>query len=189
MRKVKLQVQLSLDGFVGSPEGKMDYLVWNWDESLKKYVADFTEAADTMILGTVLYEGMKGYWPAIPPDNEQYAAAQSFNAMEKVVFSSSLAAKDLTWNNSRLAKGTAAEEIRELKSGPGKDIVVYGGARFVSGLIREGLIDEYHLFVNPVAIGKGLSIFGALQEYAKFEMVEAKAFACGIVVLHYRPAR
>lgn len=188
MRKVKLQVQVSVDGFVGGPNGEMDHLVWNWDDALKKYVTDLTDESDTIIMGSVLYQGMSGYWPAIPPENEEYVFAQKMNNYAKVVFSSSLKG-DLTWNNSRLAAGDPASVIRGLKEQPGKDILVYGGARFVSGLIRENLIDEYHLFVNPVAIGKGLTIFGSVEGKFKLELAGVQGFACGIAVVQYRPAK
>jgi dihydrofolate reductase len=186
MRKVKLQVQVSVDGFVAGPEGQMDHLIWNWDDALKQYVTDFTEAADTILMGGVLYQGMSGFWSAVTPDNEQYAAAQKMNSYAKVVFSHSLA-EPLSWNNSRLATGEVAAEISALKDQPGKDIVVYGGARFVSGLIKENLIDEYHLFVNPVVIGKGLTIFAGVAGHLPLKMVAARPFECGITVLEYRP--
>ena len=184
MRKVKLQVQVSVDGFVGGPEGQMDHLTWNWDEELKQYVTDFTDASDTILMGGVLYQGMSGFWSAVTPDDEQYPFAQKMNSYAKVVFSHSLS-EPLSWNNSRLASASAAVEIRALKDQPGKDIVVYGGARFVSGLIRENLIDEYHLFVNPVAIGKGLSIFAEVSGKLPLTLVAARAFACGITVMEY----
>ena len=166
----------------------MDFLVWNWDEQLKQYVTDLTDASDTIIMGKVLYEGMSGHWSSIPPENEQYPFAQKMNNYAKVVFSESLKG-ELSWNNSQLASGDAASVIRQLKSQPGKDIMVYGGARFVSGLIKENLIDEYHLFVNPAVIGKGLSIFGGVEGKLALELAEATSFACGIVVLQYRPAK
>lgn len=185
MRNVKLQVQLSIDGFVGGVGGEMDHLTWNWDDELKKYVTDFTDASDTILMGGVLYQGMSGFWSAVTPDNEQYEFAQKMNNYTKVVFSRSLQ-KPLTWNNSRLAGSDAASEIGTLKKQPGKDIVVYGGARFVSGLIRENLIDEYHLFVNPVVIGKGLPIFADVTGNLPLTLAAARPFACGITVLEYR---
>lgn len=186
MRKVKLQVQLSIDGFAGGPEGQMDHLTWNWDDALKNYVTELTDSSDTIIMGSVLYQGMSAHWMSIPKDSEQYPFAQKMNSYDKVVFSHSLQ-EPLTWSNSRLATADAAAEIRRLKTEPGKDILVYGGARFVAGLIRENLIDEYHLFVNPAAIGKGLSIFSSVEGTFKLELVAAKGFGCGIAVLEYRP--
>jgi dihydrofolate reductase len=66
--------------------------------------------------------------------------------------------------------------------------VAYGGARFASALIKYNLIDEYHLFVNPVAIGKGMSIYNALDEKLTLKLVKATQFECGITVLCYNPA-
>lgn len=188
MRKVKLQVQISVDGFIGGPDGQMDHLTWNWDDALKNYVTELTDASDTILMGGVLYQGMSGYWSSMKEGDDQYLFATKMNTYGKVVFSRTLQAP-LTWNNSRLATTDAAAEIRALKAQPGKDILVYGGARFVSGLIKENLIDEYHLFVNPVAIGKGLAIFSLVEGAFKFELAAARGFACGIAVLEYRPLR
>ncbi len=79
------------------------------------------------------------------------------------------------------------EEVTKLKSQDGRDLITYGGATFVSDLIRHGLIDEYHLFVNPVAIGKGMPIFASLAEKQRLELQKASVFSCGITVLCYRP--
>ena len=67
--------------------------------------------------------------------------------------------------------------------------IVYGGASFDSSLIRAGLIDEFHLFINPVAIGNGMTIFKDLNEIQKFDLVKSVAFDCGIIGLHYEPKR
>jgi dihydrofolate reductase len=76
-----------------------------------------------------------------------------------------------------------------LKSQNGKDIIVYGGASFDSSLIKAGLIDEFYLFVNPAAIGKGMTIFKDLNEIQKFNLVRSIAFDCGIALLYYEPKR
>lgn len=81
------------------------------------------------------------------------------------------------------------DEITQLKKQPGKDIIVYGGANFVSALIKEGLIDEYHLFINPTAIGNGMTIFKEIDGKLNLVLVKSTSFACGIVVLHYEPKR
>ena len=72
--------------------------------------------------------------------------------------------------------------MARLKGEPGKDIIVYGGSRTVADLIAGRLIDEFYLFVNPAAIGRGLSIFDKVA----LVLVESRAFDCGIVLLHYR---
>ena len=73
------------------------------------------------------------------------------------------------------------------KKQDGKDIIAYGGATFVSALIRHRLIDEFHLFINPTAIGKGMTIFKELDSKQNLTLLRSLAFACGIIVLNYRP--
>jgi dihydrofolate reductase len=77
------------------------------------------------------------------------------------------------------------EEVQHLKSMQGNDIIVYGGGNFVSNLIRENLIDEFHLFINPVVLGKGMSIFNELKQQRKMELKKAIPFKCGVVMLNY----
>ena len=100
----------------------------------------------------------------------------------KVVFSQTLS--EHKWPNATLAHNLV-EDINKLKQQEGGDIIAYGGANFVSNLIKEGLIDEFFLFVNPAAIGKGLPIFAELTALQPLKLSEAKAFDCGIVALHY----
>lgn len=79
------------------------------------------------------------------------------------------------------------DEILELKSRRGGDMMAYGGAEFVRSLILTGLIDEYHLFINPRAIGQGLAIFDGLEKNLHLRLVEPRAYECGIVVNTYLP--
>lgn len=89
------------------------------------------------------------------------------------------------WPNTAVAKGQLVDEINALKRQDGKDIIAYGGADFVSSLIAHDLIDEFHLFINPVALGDGLPIFADLTTRQMFTLDTSKAFACGIVLLKY----
>lgn len=93
------------------------------------------------------------------------------------------------WNNTVLAKGNLVDEITQLEKQDGKDSIVYGGATFVSALIKHGLIDEFHLIINPTAIGKGMAIFKDPERKQDLTFVKATSFDCGIVVLHYEPKR
>ncbi len=189
MRKIKLQMQVSVDGFVCGPNGEMDFTVWNWDNELKNYVKELMAPADSFIIGRVLYEGMSMYWPAAETnpdtDEETRAAAKAFNNMPKHVFSKTLTSAD--WNNAIIESGDLAETINTLKNQEGGDMMLYGGVSMVSSFIQHNLIDEYHLFVNPTAIGKGRSVFGDLTEKLGLQLVKSQAFSCGIVVLCYVP--
>jgi dihydrofolate reductase len=105
----------------------------------------------------------------------------------KVVFTKTL--NKSRWINTDIATGNLVEEVNKIKSQNGGDIVVYGGASFDSSLIKEKLIDEFYFFINPVAIGKGMTIFKDLNEIQKYTLIESKAFENGAVLLHYEAKR
>jgi dihydrofolate reductase len=102
----------------------------------------------------------------------------------KIVFTKTLTKSE--WPNTEIATGDLNEEITKLKSQEGGgDVIVYGGVSFDSSLIKEKLIDEFYLFVNPVAIGNGKTIFKDLEEIQPFTLIESIGFDCGLVLLHY----
>lgn len=187
MRKLKLQVQMTVDGYIAGPNGEMDFMMWNWDDELKQYVQEITDSVDCIILGRKLAEGFIPYWASVAanPDGEEFATGKKFAATPKVVFTKTLDQSE--WNNTVLAKGDLTDEITQLKKQAGNDIIVYGGATFVSALIQHRLIDEFHLFINPTAIGNGMTIFKELDRKQNLTLVKSKSFDCGIVVLHYAP--
>jgi len=189
MRKLKLQVQMTVDGYIGGPNSEMDWVSFNWDDELIKYVKELTEPIDCIVLGRKLAQGFIPHWAAAAanPDNPEFAAGKKFSDTTKVVFTKTLATS--AWENTVLAKGDLVDEITRLKKQDGKDIIAYGGATFVSALIKHGLIDEYHLFINPTAIGRGLSIFKELSANQSLTLKKSLAFTCGIVLLCYEPKR
>lgn len=185
---------MTVDGFIGGPNGEMDWITWNWDEALKRYVQDLTDGMDTIVLGRKLAEGFIPHWAGVAADgaNEDYEAGRKFTDTPKIVFSHTLDASHPAthgWTNTVVAQRSLTEEITALKKADGNDIIAYGGAAFVSSLIKEDLIDEYHLFINPAAIGRGLSIFGQEGSRQHLALVKAVPFDCGIVMLHYERKR
>lgn len=184
MKKLKLQVQMTVDGFVSGPEGELDWMTWNWDDELKKYVDDLTDSVDTILMGRKMTDGFISYWSNVKPESEEYPFARKMVEKPKVVFTKTLAKS--VWDNTSLAKGELKEEVDNLKRKNGKDIIVYGGAGFVSSLIKDNLIDEYNLFVNPAVLGKGMTIFGGIQNKSDMLLLRSKTFDCGIVLNQYR---
>lgn len=187
MRKLKLQMQVSLDGYVAGPGGELDWMTWDWDDKLKEFGWELTNSFDTILLGRKMTDGFISHWTNVTedPDNPDYAAAKIFVDTPKVVFTKTL--EKSNWKNTTLAKGDLSDEVNNLKNRNGKDIIVYGGAGFVSSLIKNNLIDDYYLFINPTPLGKGLEIFNNSNEKMKLKLVGSKAFDCGIVVNHYQP--
>lgn len=187
MRKLKLQMQTTVDGFVAGPNGELDWMNFEIeDKPLFELINALIDSSDTILMGRKMTEGFVSYWTSVleNPESPEYEFAQKMVDTPKIVFTKTL--DESPWANTILAKGDLVEEINRLKNQPGKDILVYGGANFVSSLIRENLIDEYNLFVNPVAIGNGLTIFNRLNGNLNLKLVESKAFNCEIV-LRYQP--
>ena len=184
MRKLKLQVQMTIDGYIAGPKGEMDWMQWNWDDELKQYVFEITEQVDCIILGRKLAQGFIPHWAS----NSKEEGAEKINNTPKVVFTKTLVESDpmvAGWDKTVLANGELTEEILRLKNLDGKDIIAYGGCTFVSALVTEKLIDEFHLFINPSAIGKGMTIFNDLKSRQDLKLLRSKSFNCGIVVLNY----
>jgi dihydrofolate reductase len=195
MKKLKLQVQLSLDGYMADAQGNSDWMVWNWgplwtwDEALRQHFIDLTAIIDTVLLSRKMAEeGFINHWARVAADTTgpQHLFARSIAQARKVVFTKTL--HEAVWENTHLAKGNLIEEVNKLKKEPGKDMIVYGGASFAASLIEARLIDEYHLFINPVALGNGLSLFNNPAHKFKLTLTDARSFDCGVTVLTYLPS-
>ncbi|HQY19307.1 MAG TPA: dihydrofolate reductase family protein [Ignavibacteria bacterium] len=185
MRKLKLQTQITVDGFTAGPNGELDWMTWDMDEKLSQYINSITDTSDTILLGRKMTEGFITHWTNVRklPDDPGYEFAHKMMDKPKVVFTKTLEKSE--WENTELAKGNLSDEINSLKKQDGGDIIVYGGAGFVASLISERLIDEFHLFVNPAAIGSGMSIFKGLDSTQKLNLKNCTPYECGIAVLVY----
>ncbi len=182
MRKLKLQVQMTVDGFVAGPEGQLDWMTEH-DEGVIARIVQITDSADTILLGRKMTDGFIKYWESVQRDSPEYGFARKMVDTPKVVFSKTL--KRVEGKNVRVETGDLVQAINELKGQRGKDIVVYGGATFVSELIAHDLIDELNIFVNPVAIGRGLRIF---KDRKPLRLTGSKSYASGMVINTYEPA-
>lgn len=184
MRKLKLQMQMTINGFVAGRNGKKDWMTWNPDDELMAFMSSLIETSDTLLLGRKTAENILHYWEDTAVKNPSHPFAKKIAAIQKVVFTKTLDTS--TWNNTVLEKGNLMEEIVNLKKQKGEDILVFGGVGFVSSLIKEGLIDEYHFIVNPTAINKGVTVFNSLQKAQKLTPIQAKLYAGGKIVLSYK---
>lgn len=179
MRKLKLQIQLSIDGYIAGPNGEMDWMIWNWDDELKNFVTEITESTDTIVLGRKLAQGFIPHWESQP----ELEGAEKINSATKIVFTKTL--ESIEGNNTILEKGDLVQEIEKLKQSEGNDLIAYGGGEFVSSLIKEKLIDDYYLFINPSVLGDGMTIFKGVDYKLDLKLQTSKTFECGVVVLHY----
>ena len=180
MRRLVLQMGVSLDGYVAGPGGEGDWRLPAEHPDVRAWKVASLAKVGTHIMGRVTYEQMAQYWPG---ESGEYAT--SMNTLPKVVFSKTLPAAD--WADSRIARGDLAEEIAALRSESGGEIMAHGGAAFVQALSRLGLIDEYRLVILPVAVGDGLPLFKGLAEPLRLELAEAESFPDGTAIHVYRP--
>jgi len=183
MRKLVLSMGVSLDGLVTRP-GRFGAGGWGLpseDPALKERKLGWLRDVDLHLMGRNTYEEMAEFWPV---SDDAYAAPM--NEIPKVVFSSTLERAD--WPDSRIARGALAEEVAELKREPGKEMMAWGGAAFAQSLSRLGLVDEYRLVLQPVALGDGLPLFKDLAAPLRLELVDAQTYNTGSALHVYRPA-
>lgn len=186
MRKLVLQMQVSLDGFVGTPTGEVDWAFRSFDDEFTAWGVDSLWQAGVHIMGGATGRGLAEYWPSPDIAARDRPFAAPMNEIPKVIFSKTI--DHLDWNATRIARGDLVEEITRLKQEPGKHILAHGGARFAQSLSRLGLVDEYQLVIHPVVLGSGLPLFPELPEPLQLDLIETRAFPSGAVLHVYRPA-
>lgn len=208
MRKLILRMNISADGFVGGPNGEIDWIFKSFDDSASSWTVATLWQAGVHIMGSRTFRDMAAYWPSSTDP-----VAAPMNEIPKVVFAregldqaattraladatrlrplASVASRPCSmtsWTNPGIARGELGAEVARLKQRAGKPILAHGGARFARSLVRERLVDEYWLLVHPVALGRGLPLFSDLEKPFDLKLVNATAFDGGAVAHIYRTA-
>jgi dihydrofolate reductase len=197
MRRIVAFDSVSADGYFTAPDGNLSWVVP--DEEIYKAAMASMPEIDTMLFGRRTYEMFEGAWRHALDDSKTAAdphqpgrrspalreQAVFINEAAKVVFSRTL--EEVTWQNSRLVRELDPREVQAMKSGPGKDIIVFGSGSIVSKLTGHGLIDEYHFTVTPVLLGSGRSLIEDVPKRA-LRLLGAKEYRSGNVVLRYARA-
>jgi dihydrofolate reductase len=190
MRKIIVSMNVTLDGYMAGRNCELDWHFNYWNEEMAEHACHQLSKTDTILLGRVTYQAMAQYWPYQSLNllfpREQIAFADMMNSHLKIVFSKTL--EGTQWNNSRLVKKNLANEISKLKRQPGKDMIIYGSGSLVSSLMQSGLIDEYELWVHPVLLGKGKSLFKGLEETHTLRLLKTRSFNSGVIILYYGAA-
>ena len=179
MRNVIFAINITLDGCCDHTKGIAD------EELLEHYTLLLREAG-LLVYGRKTYQLMVPYWPDIAKKHSETKAenefADTFNSIDKVVFSQSLASAE---GNTRIARTNLKDEILKLKQEPGKNILT-GGVNIPSQLIELGLVDEYRFVVQPIVAGDGRRLLeGISLEKLQLRLVESKIFKSGCVALRY----
>jgi dihydrofolate reductase len=196
MKKLILQMQMSVDGLVAASDEERQWQLWDWgddwpwDEELKTDFNLALAAIDTILLSRKMVEqGYLAHWANAAkkfPADRHYAFAQKVVEMNKVIVTDKL--REPPAERTAIAAGGLVLEVSALKRQSGNDMIAFGGVRFAAALASAGLVDEFQFFINPTVIGAGRSIFGDMQDGQALTLLGSKRYACGIVVNRYAPS-
>jgi dihydrofolate reductase len=185
MRKIISQMMVTLDGFFEGPNRELDWHVV--DDEYNEYAEEELSSMDTILFGRVTYQSLAAFWQT-PFAIETYPViADKMNNLHKIVFSETL--ERVEWNNTRLIKKNIEEEILKLKELSGKNMVILGSSDFAVSLTELGLIDEYHIMVNPVVLGDGKPLFKGIRNKLNLKLIKTKTFDSGNVLHCYQLAQ
>ena len=192
MAKLVLSMTMSLDGFFSGPGGELDWMTQAPDPEFSRDNVSSFDRFDRGFIGYPTASGMLPYWldvasnPQAPAD--QRALAEALNRLHPILISDR--DEPVPWPNAELLvvrdDDQLASAVRREKEKPGKDLGVPGGIRTAQTLVRLGLVDEYVLTVQPVALGTGRRVFTGKDE---LELIDAKTYRSGVVRARYRPTR
>jgi dihydrofolate reductase len=198
MRRIHMFNRVSADGYFATPDGGLDWVVQ--EPTMEAEIGGGIAGEGTLLFGRKTYDGFESFWPnaikqgktAPSPHGEKresealYRMGVYIDNATKIVFSRSR--KEVTWRNSRLIREFDPAIVNELKAQPGGDITIFGSGSIVSLLTRHGLIDDYTFVVSPIILGSGKPIFTSAESRRALELVDAKSYPRGNVVLRYRKA-
>ena len=185
MRELIITENITIDGVIDASEGW--FVPSGSDDEhdaaeLAKVQQEHMSGADAVLLGRVTYQEFEDYWPKQADD--QTGISDYLNNVTKYVVSGTLS--NPTWQHTTVLRGPLLDEVAALKAEPGQAIVTTGSIQLVQALVPSGLVDEYRLWVYPVALGYGRRLFQNRPDQPDLRLVEARPFGSGIVLMRYR---
>lgn len=180
MKKIILDLAVTLDGFIEGPNGEIDWCIMDDDMDFDGFLASI----DTIFYGRVSYDAWGNFKPDANAAEAEHAFWNSIHAKKKFVFSS----QSSTDARATFISADIAQQVNEIKKQEGKDIWLYGGARLITTFIDLGLVDVYRLSVHPTVLGSGKPLFESLKERLNLKLIKTNVFKSGVVQLIYEPA-
>jgi len=184
MAKLSVFNFITLNGYFAAPDGDTSWHRHGEEEA--QYSKDSLASNNILIFGRVTYEHMVAFWPNDRAKQTMPDVAAGMNQAEKIVFSKTLESSD--WENTRIVSSGIEAEIRRLKSGS-KDMTILGSGSIVTQLSDAGLVDEYEIMIDPVALGAGKPMFQGMKRTLNLALVSTRAFKSGVVLHSYRLAK
>jgi dihydrofolate reductase len=187
MRKLIVFNHVTLDGYFVGQNGDMSWAYsGNDDPEFSAFVAENASGDGQLLFGRVTYDMMASYWPTPIADQHLPIVAKKMNSASKIVFSRTM--DKALWSNTKLVKGDLVSEIRKMKNEDGPGMVILGSGSIAAQLAAEGLIDEYQMVIDPVALGKGRSMFEGISAMLTLRLAKSRTFKNGKIYLCYVPA-
>jgi dihydrofolate reductase len=183
MSKLVEATHVALGGEIGSPGAwAHPYL----DDQHARYASDLLNAADALLLGRLTYEGLSAAYLKMEDDSPPGVPLEFVGRMNRIPkFVASTTLRDTTWN-ATVIEGEVAAFVADLKQ-RGRNLLKYGNGPLDATLMEHGLVDEFHLFVTPVAIGRGQHLFEDIDWAPHLNLVDVTRFSSGVIVLVYAP--
>jgi len=186
MRKVILDLAVTLDGYIEGPNGEVDWCIMDNDigGNEKSFLETFPDEIDAVFYGRISYEMYGNY---IPEEEGQFKTFyEKVNKMDKYIFSSTL---DKVDGGHTIIKDNIAGEVNRIKNLPGKDIWLFGGGSLITHFVNHNLIYEYRLALHPVILCGGKPLFQNLQDRVNLELIDFKGSKSGVTSLYYKPKK
>lgn len=174
---------VSLDGYYKGPGEDISW--HNHKSEEEDFAVDGLASGNALVFGRVTYELMAGYWPTAQALESSPAVAEGMNRAEKLVFSRTLTRAD--WANTTLMQGDMIETMRRLKRESVRDMTILGSGSILTQFAAEGLIDEYQIMINAIALGAGVSLFAGLPARLHLRLASVRQFKNGNALLRYVP--
>lgn len=185
MRKIVLFNLMTLDGYF---EGENADISWhNVDQEFNDFAIAQLKTADMLLFGRKTYQLMAAYWPTAEGIKDNPVIADLMNQIDKIVFSKSL--EKAHWDHARVISEGLLDEVKKLKSIPGKDVFIFGSADLSSTFIDHDLIDEFRIMINPLILGNGTPMFQNITTKIDLQLLKTKVFGNGNVLLNYIPKK
>lgn len=174
---------ITLNGFYKGTAGDISWHRHGVEEG--EFSAEGLKTGNILLFGRTTYEMMAGFWPTETALENFSKVALGMNQADKIVFSKTLAKAD--WENTQIISMNITEEICRIKQASDKNMTILGSGSIVAQFAEAGLIDEYHLMVDPVAMGEGTPIFGNIKQKLALQLTGTRTFESGAVLLSYQP--
>lgn len=186
MRTLSVFNSVTVDGRFTDENGDMSWAhKAREDKEWNEFVSGNAKGGGVLVFGRITYQMMASYWPTPVAARNDPVVAERMNSGQKVVFSRTL--ESVSWKNTTLIKDDMIAAVRRMKAESGPNMVILGSGSIVAQLAQAGLVDQFQLVVNPIALGNGRTMFDGITRKLTLRLAESRAFGNGNVLLTYEP--